>query len=57
MAVLLSNKIDFKNGKTRKGRPLYNDRLIYQEHITIVNIYETDIRSLKIAKPNRLKNK
>lgn len=43
--------------KQEKRRSLYSDRLIYQEHITIINIYETDIRSLKIAKPNRLKNK
>ena len=31
--------------------------MVKQEKITITNIYETDIRSLKIAKPNRLKNK
>lgn len=44
-------KVDFKNSIKRQGKSLYNIKgSIYQEDITIVNIYVPNIREPKCIK-------
>ena len=44
VAILISDKIDFKDCYKRQRRALYNDQgSIQEEDITIINIYAPDI--------------
>lgn len=57
MAILASDKTDFKNGKKRKRRYIIIKGSIHQDVATIVNICTAHMRAPKYIKQKQLTNK